>query len=232
MSVIELRDVSKVYLRGGEAVHALQSVSFSIEQGQMISLVGPSGCGKTTCLNLVAGVDRASEGRVMVCGVDLAQAGEAELTELRRRHVGMIFQSFHLMPHLSVEENVALPLALRGERDPNRVRDLLDRVGLSHRLRHYPAELSGGEQQRTAIARAIVHRPRVLLADEPTGNLDSRSGEAVLALLAQLRQEEGAAMIMVTHDDHVASHADATWSMRDGVLQMAERDEVAAPTCP
>jgi putative ABC transport system ATP-binding protein len=182
----------------------------------MVALVGPSGCGKSTTLNLAAGVDRPDSGRVTVCGVELGAAAERELVMLRRRSIGVVFQAFHLMPHLTVAENVALPLALAGARDDTRVETLLARVGLSHRRGHFPGELSGGEQQRTAVARALVHRPRLLLADEPTGNLDSASGAEVLRLLAELRRDEGAALLLATHDDRIAAQADRVVRMADG----------------
>jgi putative ABC transport system ATP-binding protein len=159
---------------------------------------------------------------VVVCGTDLVAAGERALVELRRSWIGIVFQSFHLVPHLRVEENVALPLALAGKRDDARVTLLLERVGLAHRRSHYPAELSGGEQQRTAVARALVHRPKLVLADEPTGNLDSSAGANVLALLDDARREAGAALLLVTHDANVAKRADRTLHMADGVLT---RDE-------
>jgi len=217
-AVTELRGVSKLYLRGNEVVHALLQVSFTLSAGEMVALVGPSGCGKSTTLNLIAGVDRPDEGEVIVCGTDLARAGEAELVRARRRHTGIVFQSFHLMPHLTVEENVALPLALDGRKDPARVRDLLRRVGLEDRRGHFPAELSGGEQQRTAVARALVHRPAVVLADEPTGSLDSASGTAVLQLMDELRREEGSALLLATHDDAIAAAADRVVRMCDGAI--------------
>jgi ABC-type lipoprotein export system ATPase subunit len=213
---IVLEGVSKNYRRGDELVAALVDVSFSVAAGEVVALVGPSGCGKSTTLNLVAGVDRADAGRVAVCGLDLGTAGEADLVRLRRRTVGIVFQAFHLVPHLSVEENVALPLALDGRRDPARVAELLGHVGLTHRRRHFPGELSGGEQQRTAVARALVHRPRVLLADEPTGNLDSATGAEVLRVLDELRRAERTALLLVTHDDNVATLADRVVRMRDG----------------
>jgi len=217
-AVIELSGVSKRYLRGNEVVHALREVSLSLSAGEMAALVGPSGCGKSTTLNLIAGVDRPDEGAVIVCGTDLGRAREAELVHARRRHIGIVFQSFHLMPHLTVEENVALPLALDGRKDTPRVRDLICRVGLEARRSHFPAELSGGEQQRTAVARALVHRPAVVLADEPTGSLDSASGTAVLQLMDELRRQEGTALLLATHDETIAAAADRVVRMCDGAI--------------
>ena len=216
--VTELRGVSKRYRRGDEVVHALRDVSLTLAAGEMVALVGPSGCGKSTTLNLISGVDRPDDGAVIVCGVDLGRASEAELVRARRRHVGIVFQSFHLMPHLTVEENVVLPLALDGRHDAGRVRDLLRRVGLEARRTHFPAELSGGELQRTAVARALVHRPAVVLADEPTGSLDSASGAAVLVLMDELRRQEGAALLLATHDDAIAAAADRVVRMCDGAI--------------
>ncbi|MGD1146866.1 MAG: ABC transporter ATP-binding protein [Thermoanaerobaculaceae bacterium] len=217
-AVTQLRGASKRYLRGDEVVHALREVSFALSAGEMVALVGPSGCGKSTTLNLIAGVDRPDEGEVIVCGTDLARAGEAELVRARRRHIGIVFQSFHLMPHLTVEENVALPLALDGRKDSARVRDLLRRVGLDDRRGYFPSELSGGEQQRTAVARALVHRPAVVLADEPTGSLDSASGTAVLQLMDELRRQEGSALLLATHDETIAAAADRVIRMSDGAI--------------
>ena len=217
-AAVELIGVSKSYRRGDEFVHALRSVSLTLARGEAVALVGPSGCGKSTTLNLVAGVDRPDEGAVIVAGTDLARAAEDALVHARRRAIGIVYQSFHLMPHLTVEENVALPLALDGRRDAARVLALLRRVGLEHRLGHFPAELSGGEQQRTAVARALVHRPAVVLADEPTGALDSASGAAVLALMDELRREEGSALLLATHDPAVAAFAARVVRMRDGAL--------------
>jgi putative ABC transport system ATP-binding protein len=217
--VVELERVSRNYSRGDEEVRALVELSLELAAGEMVALVGPSGCGKSTALNLVAAVDRPDSGSVRVCGIDIASASEDQLVRLRRRFIGMVFQAFHLVPHLTVEENVALPLALDRRRDRERVRDLLDRVGLGHRRRHYPSELSGGEQQRTAVARALVHRPRVLVADEPTGNLDSRTGAEVVALLDELRRVEHAALLLATHDAMVAAGADRIIALADGHVQ-------------
>ena len=218
-AVVELVRVSKSYRRGDELVHALREVSFTLARGEMVALVGPSGCGKSTTLNLLAGVDRPDAGAVIVDGADLAIAGEAVLVRARRHTVGIVFQSFHLMPHLTVEENIALPLALDGGRDAARVLDLIHRVGLEQRKDHFPAQLSGGEQQRTAVARALVHRPAVVLADEPTGALDSTSGAAVLRLMDALRREEGSALLLATHDEAIATAADRVIRMRDGAIE-------------
>lgn len=214
--IVTLDKASRTYRRGDEEVHALVELSLALGPGEMVALVGPSGCGKSTALNLVAAVDRPDSGIVRVCGVDVASAPETQLETLRRRSIGMVFQAFHLVPHLTVEENVALPLALDRRRDAARVDELLRRVGLENRRRHYPSELSGGEQQRTAVARALAHRPKVVVADEPTGNLDSKTGAAVIELLAQLRVEEGAALVLATHDRAVAASSDRTVALADG----------------
>jgi putative ABC transport system ATP-binding protein len=214
--VVELSRVSRTYRRGDERVTALSDVSLDLAPGEMVALVGPSGCGKSTALNLVAAVDRPDTGTVRVCGVEIGSAREADLIRLRRHQVGMVFQAFHLVPHLTVEENVALPLALDRRREPSRVRELIGRVGLEHRRRHFPSELSGGEQQRTALARALVHRPQVVVADEPTGNLDSQIGAAVIALLDELRREEQTALLLATHDASVAAAADRRVRLFDG----------------
>lgn len=216
--VVELTGVGRDYRRGDEVVHALVNLSLRLGAGEVLALVGPSGCGKSTALNLVAAVDRPDRGTVRVCGIDISAATESELITLRRRRIGMVFQAFHLVPHLTVEENITLPLALDGQRNTERVRGLIDRVGLAHRAGHYPSELSGGEQQRTALARALAHRPRVVVADEPTGNLDSRTGGAVVELLDELRREEGAALLLATHDTKVAAAADRICELADGRL--------------
>ncbi len=215
-TVVRMRDARRVYRRGDEEVVALDGVSLEVVAGEMVALVGPSGCGKSTTLNLMTAVDRPDGGSVEVCGVELSSASEKAMLGLRRRCIGTVFQAFHLIPHLTVEENVALPLALDGRHDPDRVGELLEGVGLGHRVRHYPSELSGGEQQRTAVARALVHRPRVVAADEPTGNLDSRTGAAVLKLLDQLRRESGSALVLATHDERLAQAADRVVHLADG----------------
>jgi putative ABC transport system ATP-binding protein len=215
-AVVELENVSRRFERGGASLAALDGVSLSVAAGEFVAVVGPSGCGKSTLLNLIAGVDRADAGAVRVCGRELGRASEAELTHLRRRTLGIVFQAFHLVPNLTAEENVALPLALDGRGDPARVRALLERVGLAARARHFPGELSGGEQQRVAVARALVHRPALVVADEPTGNLDSASGARVLELLLELRASEGAALVLATHDAAIEARAPRVVALRDG----------------
>lgn len=214
--VVELADVRRRYVRGESTVDALAGISLAFGRGEFVAVVGPSGCGKSTLLNLIAGVDRADAGAVRVCGLELTQASEAELTRFRRRSVGVVFQAFHLVANLTAEENVTLPLALDGRSDPERVRELLERVGLAERARHHPGELSGGEQQRVAVARALVHRPALLVADEPTGNLDSGNGSRVLEVLEELRRSEGAALVLATHDRSIVARADRTVFLRDG----------------
>jgi putative ABC transport system ATP-binding protein len=219
--IVLLAHANKVYRRGSEAVEALADFHLEVAAGEMVALCGPSGCGKSTCLNLLSGVDRADSGIVRVCDVDLTTALERDLRILRRRKIGIVFQSFHLVPHLTLEENVALPLALDGVHAPERVTALIERVGLAHRRTHYPSELSGGEEQRTALARAVVHAPALVLADEPTGSLDSQSGEMVLALLNELRRAENAALILATHDARIARAADRVIHMQDGRIRDA-----------
>jgi putative ABC transport system ATP-binding protein len=220
--IARLEGVSRRYERAEgsvqDTVHALREVSLAVHAGEWLALVGPSGCGKSTLLNLLSGVDQPSSGRAEVLGVDLARGNERERALLRRRSIGIVFQAFHLVPHLSVEENVALPLALDRKRDPARVAELLERVGLAARARHLPSELSGGEQQRVALARALVHRPRLIVADEPTGNLDSANGVRVLELLDELRRESGAALVIATHDRSLAQRADRVARLKDGAL--------------
>lgn len=207
---------SKLYDRGDVAVTALADVDLEIRAGELVAVLGPSGCGKSTLLNVLSGVDRLDAGTANVSGIDLGRADERELVTLRREKIGIVFQAFHLVPNLTAEENVALPLALAGKRDPARVAALLARVGLAARARHFPGELSGGERQRVALARALVHRPRLVLADEPTGNLDSATGLAVLDLLDELRAEEGTAVLLATHDERIAARADRRIRMHDG----------------
>jgi ABC-type lipoprotein export system ATPase subunit len=216
---IKLTNLARYFQRGGMDVQALRGVDLAIEPGEFVALVGPSGSGKSTLLNLLGGLDRPSAGELWLDGTALHTATEADRTLHRRQRIGFIFQSFNLLPRLTAVENVAIPLMLSGvslaERE-TRAKALLEKVGLGHRLDHYPTELSGGEQQRTAVARALIHNPSLILADEPTGNLDSKTGEEVMALLKELNREQGITLIVVTHDEEVAAYADRIVKLRDG----------------
>jgi putative ABC transport system ATP-binding protein len=214
--VVELKNVVKHYKRGIETVCAVEGISLQLNKGEMVALTGPSGCGKSTCLNLITGVDIPDEGSITVNGKDVTKATRKELTQHRRFSVGTVFQSFHLLPQLTLEENITIPLSISGKSNKERVNFLIDRVGLSHRKHHYPSELSGGEQQRTAIARALVQYPVVMIGDEPTGNLDQHTGEQIMQLLDDLRHEEQTTLLLATHDMHLAQRADRVIQMRDG----------------
>ena len=218
---IRLESVSRQYTMGESVIRAVNDVSLTVPSGEFLALLGSSGSGKSTLLNLIAGLDRPSSGAVVANGQDLSKMSSLELARYRRQTVGMVFQSFNLLPRMTLEENVELPLRLaevdRSERAA-RVREALQRVGLEKRIGHRPSELSGGEQQRTAIARALVNRPKILLADEPTGNLDSATGEAILTLLREI-QKTGMTIVMVTHERTLAERfADRLAVMGDGKL--------------
>jgi putative ABC transport system ATP-binding protein len=219
--VVEATMVCKAYRRGTIEVNAVAGVSLKIRAGEMVAIVGPSGSGKSTLLNLLGALDRPDAGEVMIAGIALSTLDDAGRTALRRDKVGLIFQFFNLMPLLTARENVTLPLLLAGisrREAEQRADELLARVGLSARGDHTPEELSGGEMQRVAIARALAPRPPVLLADEPTGNLDSKSGSAVLALLRTAARENGCAIVMVTHDARAAAVTDRVLEFNDGKL--------------
>ena len=219
MALLEMHGVVKRYRRGGEAVVALGGVDLRVEAGELVALIGPSGSGKSTLLHLAGGLDVPEAGTVAVGGRDLAKLSVAERARVRRRDIGFVFQFFHLLPTLTVAENVELPLLLDRQRGRGeRVRTLLERVGVDHRSGHLPSELSGGEMQRAAIARALIAEPGLLLADEPTGNLDSATGSAVLALLSAVVAERGTALVIVTHDEGAAALADRVLHLRDGRL--------------
>ena len=217
--MISLQNVTRYYESGERSVHALDGVSLAIAEHEFVAVVGPSGCGKSTLLHLIAGLDRPTTGEIIVAGLRLATADDAALTNFRRRQLGLVFQFFNLLPTLNVRENVSLPLLLQGvplaESDA-RADELLERVGLTNRASHFVHQLSGGEQQRTAIARALVHRPSLLIADEPTGNLDTVSAERVLGLLKEIAQDRLTTLVLVTHSAEVAAAAERLIEMRDG----------------
>ncbi len=219
MSIVQITGLKKDLATGQAIVHALRGVALKVEEGEYLAVVGPSGSGKTTLLGLIGGLDAPTEGRVVVTGVDITELGEDRLAEIRNAAVGFVFQFFNLIPTLTALENVELPVQFAAHTRFNpsqRARELLELVGLGDRLHHRPPELSGGEQQRTAIARALANAPALLLVDEPTGNLDSATGEEVLRLLRRLCDESGQTVIMVTHDPRVATYADRVAFLQDG----------------
>ncbi|SEO96726.1 putative ABC transport system ATP-binding protein [Halogranum amylolyticum] len=220
MSVIELRNVVKRYDTGGEVVEALKGVDFAVEPGEFVAVMGPSGSGKSTMLNVLGLLDVPTEGTVLLDGRDVTDLTDEEQTEERRRSIGFVFQNFALVPTLSAIENVELPTLFAGDGGGReRAEELLRRVGLGDRLDHRPTELSGGQKQRVAIARSLVNDPRILLADEPTGNLDRATGESVLDLFTELRVERDVAVVAVTHDPQVSTYADRTVRLVDGRVQ-------------
>ena len=216
---VAARDITRRYGSGENAVDALRGVSLSIVEGELVAVMGPSGSGKSTLMHLLAGLDTPTGGEIWIDSTQIGALGDSALTELRRRHVGFIFQFFNLLPMLTAEENIRLSLDLAGERcDHDWVEELITRVGLGDRRRHRPAELSGGQQQRVAVARALVSRPTVVFADEPTGNLDSKTSAEILELLRQAVDEYGQTTVMVTHDPTAAAIADRILFLADGQI--------------
>ena len=226
--IIELRGVSKTVRSGDRALTILHPLDLSVPAGQSLSIVGPSGSGKSTLLGLIAGLDTPSTGRILIGGTDITTLDEDQLARLRGDRIGFVFQFFHLIPSLSALENVMVPLEIAGVANPTaRARRLLADVGLTDRGHHYPSQLSGGEQQRVAIARALANDPPILLADEPTGNLDSTNGRHVIELLVDINRTRGTTLMLVTHDTELAGCTDVTLAMRDG---RTERVAVPAST--
>jgi putative ABC transport system ATP-binding protein len=220
--------LARQYGEGESAVHALRGVSLKVPVGQFTAVMGPSGSGKSTLMHMLAGLDRPSSGRVFVGSEDITEMPDKELTKLRRRHIGFVFQSFNLLPMLTAQENILLPLSIAGRKpDRAKVASLIERVGLGERLGHKPSQLSGGQQQRVAIARALATQPTVLFADEPTGNLDSTSGTEVLTLLREAVELDRQTTVMVTHDPRAAASADRVLFLADGriVNDLAAPDE-------
>ncbi len=219
MALIQTENLTKIYGTGETAVVALDHVNMAVEKGEFLAVMGPSGCGKSTLLHLIGGLDRPTEGRVLLDGRDLTALRDDDLAALRRRRVGFVFQFYNLIPVLTALENAALPLLLDGVKPAEahrRAAEWLRRLGMGDRLHYRPDQLSGGQQQRVAIARALVSEPDLILADEPTGNLDSRAGDDIAALLRRISSEWGRTILLVTHDPRVAAHADRILFMKDG----------------
>ena len=231
MPLLEVRDLKKTYAQGKQAVEVLRGVDVDVDRGELLAIVGPSGSGKTTLLQLVGGLDRPTRGSIRIANEAIETFSDARLSAFRRRKLGFVFQFFHLLPTLTAEENVCLPLLLDGEsysKIAPAAAKLLDRVGLGERKHHRPDQLSGGEMQRVAIARALVGEPALVLADEPTGNLDSKNGKLILDLFREIVKERGQTVIMVTHDPRAAALADRVIGLRDGVVETQDVGAIAS----
>lgn len=226
MEIVKVENLTKIYGKGDTEVRALDNVSFSIPQGQFVAIVGPSGSGKSTLLHILGGVDTPTSGSVQIGGTDISKLDETALAIFRRRQIGLIYQFYNLLPILTVEENLTLPLLLDGRKpDKQQIRALVATLGLSERLKHLPNQLSGGQQQRVSIGRALVNNPALVLADEPTGNLDSENSREFIALLRRFNRESNQTVVIITHDERIALSADRIISVEDGRIV---RDEVRA----
>lgn len=226
--IIELEGLKLSLPSAAGLVNILRGIDLAVARGATAGLVGPSGSGKSTLLMVLAGLERPSEGRVKVAGEDLTRLGEDGLARFRRQHVGIVFQSFHLVPTMTALENVAIPLEFAGRKDAfARAEEELKLVGLGHRLSHYPGQLSGGEQQRVALARAVVGDPAILLADEPTGNLDQTTGAEIIELMFDLHARKGTTLVLITHDEHLAARCEQVVRLRDGLVESVEAGAAA-----
>ena len=223
MEIVKVENLTKIYGKGDTEVRALDNVSFSIPQGQFVAIVGPSGSGKSTLLHILGGVDTPTSGSVQIGGTDISKLDETALAIFRRRQIGLIYQFYNLLPILTVEENLTLPLLLDGRKpDKQQIRALVATLGLSERLKHLPNQLSGGQQQRVSIGRALVNNPALVLADEPTGNLDSENSREIIALLRRFNRESNQTVVIITHDERIALSADRIISVEDGRIVRAE----------
>lgn len=224
MKILEVKNLSKTYGKGDTMVKALDNVSFDVEQGEFVAIIGPSGSGKSTMLHILGGVDTPTSGQVVINGTDISTLNETALAIFRRRQIGLIYQFYNLIPILTVEENLTLPLLLDGRKPDKRITDsLIEKLGLKERLTHLPSQLSGGQQQRVSIGRALVNNPALLLADEPTGNLDSENSKEIISLLRKFNKEQKQTVIIITHDEKIALAADRVIAIEDGKIK---RDEV------
>ncbi len=226
MKILDVKNLSKVYGEGDTAVKALDGISFEVEHGEFVAIVGPSGSGKSTLLHILGGVDTPTSGSVVIDKTDIAKLDETALAIFRRRQIGLIYQFYNLIPILTVEENFTLPIRLDGGKpDQRQIQDLVDRLGLKQRMNHLPNQLSGGQQQRVSIGRALVNNPTLLLADEPTGNLDSQNSREIVELLREFNRERNQTVLIITHDERIAMSADRVIAIEDGKIV---RDEVTA----
>jgi putative ABC transport system ATP-binding protein len=219
MNILEIRNLCKVYGTGETRVDALKDVSFDVEQGEFVAIVGPSGSGKSTLLHILGGVDVPTSGICRIAGTDIGTLDETKLAIFRRRNIGLIYQFYNLIPILNVEENMTLPILLDGKKpDRNLLYDLVEKLGLKNRLKHLPNQLSGGQQQRVSIGRALMNHPALLLADEPTGNLDSENSKEIISLLRKFNKENNQTVIIITHDERIALSADRVITIEDGQI--------------
>jgi putative ABC transport system ATP-binding protein len=217
MKILEIKDLCKVYGTGETKVDDLKNVTFDVEQGEFVAIVGPSGSGKSTLLHILGGVDSPTSGEVIISGTDISKLDETKLAIFRRRQIGLIYQFYNLIPILNVEENMTLPILLDGKKpDQALLSDLVEKLGLSSRLKHLPNQLSGGQQQRVSIGRALMNHPALLLADEPTGNLDSENSKEIVSLLRKFNKENKQTVIIITHDERIALSADRVITIEDG----------------
>ncbi len=223
MKILEVKNLSKTYGKGDTLVRALDDVSFSVEQGEFVAIIGPSGSGKSTLLHILGGVDTATSGTVIINDTDISTLDETALAIFRRRQIGLVYQFYNLIPILTVEENLTLPLLLDGRKpDKKIIASLVDKLGLDKRLNHLPNQLSGGQQQRVSIGRALVNNPALMLADEPTGNLDSENSKEIITLLRKFNKENNQTVIIITHDEKIAMSADRVISIEDGKITRNE----------
>lgn len=225
VAIVEVREVKKNYHMGRILVPALRGVSFDVEEGELLAIFGPSGSGKSTLLHLMGCLDRPDGGEILVDDSDVFKLGDDELAEIRLTKMGFVFQFFNLLPRLTALRNVELPLTIAGVSEKEslkRAEELLELVGLADRMRHRPSELSGGEQQRVAMARALINNPEIVLADEPTGNLDTKTGSEIVQLVKKLNREKGQTFVVVTHDEHIAEAADRTIHLKDGLIDIVK----------
>jgi len=227
LEILKVENLSKVYGKGNTAVKALDNVSFSVNKGEFVAIVGTSGSGKSTLLHLIGGVDKPTAGSVFVDGTNIYELNETNLAIFRRRYIGLIYQFYNLIPILTVEENITLPLLLDGHQvDDKQFKNVVNTLGLAERIGHLPNQLSGGQQQRVSIGRALINNPALMLADEPTGNLDSKNGEEIIELMKMFNKTYNQTLIMITHDENIALQADRMITIQDGKV---ESDEVIRP---